>query len=112
MPTARFRPTVYHMKETGWEKISATNVGPLYHEYKAGRTPPHTLDVNLIVEWYKKWIRSQPFDIEDGPINVTIGKLADSSKVASCASCHPADPKTSLVAPPSAPAAHTLHSAR
>jgi 20S proteasome subunit beta 5 len=34
---------LYHMKSTGWEKISATNVGPLHYAYKAGETPPHTL---------------------------------------------------------------------
>lgn len=27
--------TVYHMKESGWVKISTTDVGPLYYEYKA-----------------------------------------------------------------------------
>ncbi len=26
---------VYHMRETGWVKISNTDVGPLYYEYKA-----------------------------------------------------------------------------
>ncbi|CAD5111167.1 DgyrCDS503 [Dimorphilus gyrociliatus] len=26
---------LYHMKESGWVKISATDVGPLYYEYKA-----------------------------------------------------------------------------
>jgi len=35
---------LYHMKATGWEKISATNVGPLHYAYKAGETPPHSLD--------------------------------------------------------------------
>jgi 20S proteasome subunit beta 5 len=34
---------LYHMKETGWEKISATNVGPLHYAYKDGVIPPHTL---------------------------------------------------------------------
>lgn len=34
---------LYHMKETGWEKISATNVGPLYYQYKAGVVPEHSL---------------------------------------------------------------------
>eukprot|EP00040_Diaphanoeca_grandis_P004979 m.30840 g.30840 ORF g.30840 m.30840 type:complete len:283 (+) comp16352_c0_seq1:53-901(+) len=34
---------LYHMKSTGWEKISATNVGPLHYAYKEGITPPHTL---------------------------------------------------------------------
>jgi len=32
---------LYHMKETGWERISATNVGPLHYQYTAGETPPH-----------------------------------------------------------------------
>jgi len=36
---------LYHMKETGWEKISATNVGPLHYDYKAGTIPPHTLEL-------------------------------------------------------------------
>jgi len=36
---------LYHMKETGWEKISATNVGPLHYDYKAGIIPPHTLEL-------------------------------------------------------------------
>ncbi len=25
---------VYHMKETGWVKVSQTDVGPLHYEYK------------------------------------------------------------------------------
>ena len=36
---------LYHMKETGWEKISATNVGPLHYDYQAGVVPPHTLEL-------------------------------------------------------------------
>eukprot|EP00035_Acanthoeca_spectabilis_P020199 m.431622 g.431622 ORF g.431622 m.431622 type:complete len:282 (+) comp17327_c0_seq1:138-983(+) len=34
---------LYHMKSTGWEKISATNVGPLHYSYKDGVIPPHVL---------------------------------------------------------------------
>ena len=34
---------LYHMKSTGWEKISASDVGPLHYAYKAGEVPPHTL---------------------------------------------------------------------
>eukprot|EP00038_Savillea_parva_P006913 m.166646 g.166646 ORF g.166646 m.166646 type:complete len:284 (-) comp12719_c0_seq1:163-1014(-) len=34
---------LYHMKSTGWEKISATNVGPLHYAYKEGIIPPHVL---------------------------------------------------------------------
>jgi 20S proteasome subunit beta 5 len=36
---------LYHMKETGWEKISATDVGALHYAYKEGKTPAHTLNV-------------------------------------------------------------------
>jgi hypothetical protein len=30
-----FPVSVYHMKETGWVKISQTDVGELYYKYKA-----------------------------------------------------------------------------
>ena len=32
---------LYHMKEDGWERISATNVKGLHYAYKAGEIPPH-----------------------------------------------------------------------
>ena len=35
-------PTVYHMKEDGWVKISATNVARLYYAYKEGEVLPHS----------------------------------------------------------------------
>jgi 20S proteasome subunit beta 5 len=33
---------LYHMKEDGWEKISATNVAGLYYAYKEGEVLPHS----------------------------------------------------------------------
>ena len=35
---------LYHMRETGWVKISATNVGPLHYKYVAGEDVPHAID--------------------------------------------------------------------
>ncbi len=30
----RSPPTVYHMRATGWEKVSSTNVAELHYQYK------------------------------------------------------------------------------
>jgi hypothetical protein len=38
--------TVYHMKETGWVKISADNVFPLHYKYQEEKAAQRAMDTS------------------------------------------------------------------